>query len=496
VAIAQTTTTTTTTTAPAAVEAPEPTPQQWRAFASQDVQAAYEIYVANHPGMHDRTNPGFRAQLGRARKAGLKVARTAADSADYQAALGAFSAELGDGHAQAFGIQPQTAPGAPVQREWPGFVATFRGKDVLVHHAGPTSPAPAGSIIKACDGKPATDVVKGRLLTFGFRPKEAGLWWARTQQAFLSTPSSQRGRPERCTFRTPDGKQRIATLAWGPTPENFNSLMGAASDGERTAIGLTEPRPGFFLVGLPDFQPNEEGVKAYRALYEALRARREELKSAKAVVLDLRFNNGGSSSWPGQAAQALWGDEPVTTAMAHYFNKVRIWWRASEGNIADLSKTAEQFRANGDAAGADRMEALGKEMAAARAKGEHYYVQGGDQPVANDLPPVVASDFKTPVYVITPGRCASACLDAVDIFTRFDNVTLIGAPTSADTTYMEVRYEILPSGKGRIVIPNKMWIGRPRASGQVYQPKILVTDLDWSTATFLNRIERDLAARR
>lgn len=98
----------------------------------------------------------------------------------------------------------------------------------------------------------------------------------------------------------------------------------------------------------------------------------------------------------------------------------------------------------------------------------------------------------TPVYVITPGRCASACLDALDTFKRFTNVKLIGAPTSADSTYMEVRVAPLPSGQGSAIIPVKMWVGRPRAAGEVYRPYIEMDDADWSTANFLERIERDL----
>jgi hypothetical protein len=86
----------------------------------------------------------------------------------------------------------------------------------------------------------------------------------------------------------------------------------------------------------------------------------------------------------------------------------------------------------------------------------------------------------------------SACLDALDYFTMFPNTKLIGAPSSADTTYMEVRYQPLDSGLARVVIPTKVYVGRPRAAGQFYTPHITVSDLDWSTASFLKAIEADL----
>ena len=100
--------------------------------------------------------------------------------------------------------------------------------------------------------------------------------------------------------------------------------------------------------------------------------------------------------------------------------------------------------------------------------------------------------LKTPVYVIVPGRCASACLDAIDYFKRFPNTKLIGAPSSADSTYMEVRNPKLPSGMAYAIIPMKMDVDRPRGNGVSYQPDIEVSDFDWSTANFLKRIEADL----
>jgi hypothetical protein len=483
-------------TAPApAAPAPEPTAEQWRAFALQDVQAAYDSFVANHPGMHDHTNPGFPAQLKRGRDAGLRYAEKAASSIDYGDALGAFSSELSDGHAQVFPISSQSA-GNVLGRQWPGFVAAWRGKQLLVHTARQSAPVAKGSVILDCDGKNAQEFVQARLLAGYFRPKEPGQWWFRAPRAFTASPTFMQFRPERCTFLTPAGKRKAAKLTWSAAPEDLNDLLTAASDGERTPIGLTEPRTGIFLLGLPDFQPNEDAVKAYRALYETLRARRGELMKAKAVVLDLRHNNGGSSAWPRQAAQAIWGDQPVNTAMAHYSNRVRIWWRASQGNTDYMKDLETQVRGNGNVAVADSIKATGEGMRAALERGEPYYVEGSNKPPASELPPIPASDFTTPVYVITPGRCASACLDAVDVFTRFKNVTLIGAPTSADSTYMEVRTADLPSGRGRIVIPNKMWLGRPRASGQVYEPNIVMTGVDWSTAAFLDRIEKDLASKK
>ncbi len=467
--------------------------EDWRAIARQDVLAAYDIFAENHPGMYDPTNPGFRAQLARARDRALAVAERTSDRRGHVEALGAFSAELSDGHALVFATEPAGAP--PQQSQWPGFVAAWRGDRMLVHHAGPASPAPAGSVIVSCDGRPVPDLVRRRLMSVGFRAGEAGHWWSRGPLAFTS--SAELGPPPRsCRFRRPDGTERDTALTWSPAPENLRQLLRQASDGERTPIGLTEPRPGIFLIGLPDFSPDQAGVAAYRALYDTVRQRRAELLRARAVVLDLRHNNGGSSSWSRQLAEALWGTEPVTHAMAQFFRNVEIHWRTSEGNIAHMARMAEQASANGNALSSLNTLAQGESMRAARERGEPLWVQQRASERQVPQGPVPRSDFTAPAYVITPGRCASACLDAVDTFARFDNVRLIGAPTSADSTYMEVRSQPLPSGRGTIVIPTKVWLGRPRAAGQIYRPNIPMNAIDWSTASFLDRIEQDLSARR
>jgi hypothetical protein len=468
--------------------------EDWRTIAVQDVRAAYDIFVANHPGMHDPSNRTFPARLARARDRALALAGRAASQSDYAAALGAFSSGLGDGHAQVMMIQPPA--GTQAEREWPGFTVAWRGSALRVHQAAAGAPAPVGAAITACNGRPIADYLRQRLLTRNFRPAEAGQWWFWSTRAFVSTPTTIEGRPERCTFRIQGSRPRETALSWSAAPADLDTRLAAASDGERTPIGLSEPRPGLFLVGMPDFNPDEAGAEAWRRLYAELTRRRADLAGARALVIDLRHNNGGSSLWSRDSARILWGPEAVDRRMARHFRNVAIWWRASRGNTEYMEDLIRRLEAMGRTAQADASRGSALGMRAALDRGETFYVQPIDDDESPDAGgPLPATDFRTPVYVIVPGRCASACNDALDVFTRFPNVRLIGAPGSGDSTYMEARATELPSGRGRIVIPNKIWTGRPRASGEVYRPHIAVNDLDWSTATFLDRIERDLQPR-
>lgn len=479
-------------TAMAAAQAAEPN-KDWRAIAIGDVTAAYRLFAENHPGMANPEDPGFPARLAAARDASLKIARETRDWDGYDRALDSFTDGLSDGHALVFASDE---PGR-AQRElvWPGFIAAWRGNGLVIHHAGPTSPAPRGSKVVSCDGKSITQLMREQNRGLWFRPAEAGQWWAVGPRLLFGTSPPSPGQSQRCTFQLPDGRVRVDRLPWGPEPSGGHERFRKALAGEATPIGLSEPRPGVWLAGLSTFSPDGAGVAAYRKLYADIDRARRELLNARAIVLDLRFNNGGSWLWGHDVARHLWGRKAVDQRMNHYFRNVRIAWRASRSNIDAIRDGISRIRAGGHRDAADEREKIAKGMEQALATGKTYYIERsafGDGRANKDSP----TDLGTPVYVITHGGCASACLDAIDAFKRFSNVKLIGAPTSADTTYMEAPRGPLPSGFGVIAIPLKNWMNRPRKSGEIYWPDIPFIELDWSTKAFLDRIEADLQSAR
>src|SRR3546814_427539 len=76
---------------------------------------------------------------------------------------------------------------------------------------------------------------------------------------------------------------------------------------------------------------------------------------------------------------------------------------------------------------------------------------------------------KGAVFSLTDGISMSACLDAVDLWTRF-GATPIGRETGADTIYMEMRSVDMPSGLGSMSLPMKYYIGRERGHNQPVVP--------------------------
>jgi hypothetical protein len=461
----------------------------WRRAAETDLEAAYRIYRENHAGWFDPHNPGFKAQLAHARDAGLAEARAARSIFGYQRALSTFNAALSDGHAVAY-IKGTPDLGA---LQWPGFGTAWRGDRLLVH----SSEEPGihvGDRIEGCDGKDIRAVMERALLATNFRPETPGHWWYFAPRAFLARAKDDAARPARCRFQNAAGTQ-THVLRWRDVEEpKVGKIVALASRGERTGVGLTEPRPGIFLIGLSDFQPDAATVDKYHALFADLNTRRAELSRARAIVLDLRYNNGGSSTWSNDMATALWGIDYYQARMAGYYGRLDVWWRASHDNGTYLAELAGKVEGEGHKELAESLREIASNVQKTLAKGQPYFRVADDssETPAKQGKPATVNPIGAPVYVISDGSCASACLDAMDVFSRFDHVKRIGAPTASDTTYMEVRTMDLPSGNAGLAIPIKLLVGRPRASGAVYEPDIAMTSLDWSTRAFLDRIEVDL----
>jgi Peptidase family S41 len=461
--------------------------QGWSQAAQRDVEAAYIILRDNHPGMVDPATPGFLRQLDRARATGLDLAKRVTTPMGYDAAIAAFGNELQDGHASANAILPLSL--RPV-RNWPGFVPAWRGKRMLVHFSSEAA-VPRGAEIISCDGVPIRTLALRNVFRFRGRPNEAGNWWVQARNVLVDTGNPFVTRPTTCRLRH-NGKSATISLKWrADEGGQFSEWRSASYNGVNLPIGMTNPASGITWIAMPDFEPDDDGIAAYQRMNTELESQRDAIIMGRAVVLDLRGNQGGSSRWSRDIAKRLWGKDAVNIAMGHYFARSSVVWRASEGNEAHVRNRVASIRAAGFGDQAEEWLAIADQMATARAQRRGTIdetMEGADMV----LPPRPKSDLTIPVYVIVPGQCASACLDALDVFTQFPNTVPIGAPSSGDSKFMEVRGETLPSGLASVTVPNKMWINRPRGHSVGYFPKIEVTDLDWSTDDFLRRIEADL----
>lgn len=464
------------------------TPEAWRDAALRDIAAGYQVTLDNHAGALDPHNPGFLADLKAAREHGLALARRVKDAPGYVATLQGFTARINDGHA---GITTKGDLLAADQQRWPGFVAAWRD-DLYVYASEPGGP-PAGARIVSCDGKPARRLMEENVFAFLGRPREAGQWWSRARELFVDRSNPFIARPARCVFAAADGSQVERALEWRRRTEQAREWAGASIGMAELPVGLTEPRPKLFWAAMPTFHPNDAERAAYHAMADKVRQDRARLLQADAVVIDLRGNQGGSSMWSEEFAGALWGEERLKRRRDAYDANTVTWYRPSPGNLAYFRMYEQKFAQQGEQKSLAWATKHATGMAAAQAAGQPYYIDREDvQATAADAQadrPGDPAPFTRPVYVIVPGYCASACLDALDVFKLFANTKLVGAPSSADSTYMEVRSQDLPGGLARVIVPMKLYVGRPRGNGQFYQADIALRTVEWGTAEFLRLID-------
>ena len=471
------------------------TAQGWSDAARSDINQAYAQFVANHPGVHDKANRGFPALLKKARQAGLALVPEVKSAEGYEAALNRFSTTLADGHAQAFPIIPDNETAAA---QWPGFVAVWRADRLFVYDAEPDGP-PKGASIVSCDGKPVRDLLRDTVFAYQGRIREAGQWWTQAGALFIDWGNPFVSRPSSCQF---DEAGHLATrhLTWRATDAFFKSWRADSYNGDSLPIGISEPAPGLLWLALPTFEPEANGRDAYRDMEREINDHRDRFLTARAIVIDLRHNQGGSDEWGRGVGEALWGKARFDRRVAAYMANAHVLWRASKENAAYVSRLAGEMRSEKRDV-ADEFEAVAEGLKAAASRGKTWYAEPygfrarSKTRVPSDSPGDPAP-LATPVYVIVPGQCASACNDTLDGFTRFANTRLIGAPSSADSTYLEIRVEPLSSGMSKVVIPNKVWVGRPRAAGEFYRPSIVNASLTWSTQSFINLVEADLSDHR
>lgn len=469
------------------------TPAAWSKAAQDDIRAATRITADNHPGFVDPRNPNFKSLLARAQRNGLELADRVSDASGYVAALRRFSNTLQDGHAGAY---PTIDNAVLPKAKWPGFVAVWRGNAAFVYQSQSGGPK-RGAQIVSCDGASIRNLALRNVFAFRGRPSEPGNWWVEVRRVFIDSGNPFVTAPQTCRFRE-EGLVVSRELTWRETDSDFNRWRDDSYNGVTLPVGLTTRDSGVVWIAMPNFEPSEAEQDAYRGIATQIEVERTRITTAKAIVLDLRDNQGGSSYWSKLVADALWGNTRRNLAMARYNAASQsILWRTSEGNSRHVEAIVARFKTQGLDNLATDWTAIYQGMDAARARGEVFFTEANNngepsqraQSAAMPQPDVPTA----PIYVIVPGQCASACLDAVDVFTRFPNVKLIGAPSSADSNYMDIRSQALPSGLGAVIIPNKVYVGRPRGAGFAYRPAIEVRDLDWSTAAFEKVVLDDIA---
>ncbi len=437
----------------------------WSAKLANDVRQLHRHMLDDHPGAVDPLNPGFRANADAALALALERARQTNSRAGWWWALRGAVAAFDDGHVQL------RSTGLDLSYRWPGFMTAYRGnaQHVVLRDSASASSPPIGARLIACDGIDADTLAARRIGAF------RGLWQLPSQRAqlgwwqFVDADNPWIDNPARCDFIA-DGTPITVTLDWQPVAQaEIARLSETATALVRPEFGIRHRADGGYWIAMPDFdgEPGSATFTAMNALLSDLTSRIADVRQAPYVVLDVRGNGGGSSTWADRLSEVLWGQAWIAHHQAP--SSTAVDWRASPGNVDLMRGYQVQLRDSGDAETLAYLDRAVAGMDAAIASGTPYWrddqtpsetasASGGSNPVAG------------PVFLLTDSVCASACLDAADRWLAAGAVH-IGSETSADSLYMEVRSMDLPSHMAQLGIPIKVYRGRARGHNQSLIPR-------------------------
>jgi hypothetical protein len=259
-------------------------------------------------------------------------------------------------------------------------------------------------------------------------------------------------------------KEASANKAW------FDTFRDSFA-GPQTEWGVSEPLPGVAWIGVPTFSSGEDTAPKLRQLIADVEVKAVAMRQGRAIVIDTRGNGGGNTFWSERLTNAIF-PQGVVQSWSMASGQSATDWRASEGNARYWRQTSNDYAKE---FGPITIESLGA-----------LYLAGALQAHVKDTPPIWrfpwdgkpgptggltlkrpkdgASPFPAKVYFLTNGTCGSTCLNFADQILMIPGVKLIGSATHADSAYMEVRDEALPSGLARMTFPQKVWRGMGRGN--------------------------------
>lgn len=452
------------------------TPEAWRMAAITDLDAAQRLLREHTPIPFDTEDPSYPTWLEQGHALARAQAEQVGDRIGYVYALSRYLNGFRDPH-----VQLKALPALPSPR-WPGFVATMRedGAEVTMREESDPDAPPTGARILACEGKSLRALADERVFPYTLNARLALDRRRVITRLFIDRGNPLAPPPIRCRIAVA-GEEREIALRWRALPEPaeaFSQAYQAASIGPAATFGVGEPAPGIFWIGVPTFDSNSENAARLQTLIEQARARAATMRKAHAIVIDIRGNGGGNSAWADRLAKVIFGDATVRAARRRHQQPLEEW-RASAGNIDYWRKWREtvavpQFGENSEMAAYARKVVEGMQRAIER--GEAIWRDGparvGRGGGLTTRRPQGRSPFPARVYVLSNGACASSCLDFADTVLQIPGVRLIGAGTSGDGAYVEIRDEVLPSGLATITLPQKAQRGADRGPFEAYAPDL------------------------
>ncbi|MCK4869891.1 MAG: hypothetical protein KAS93_02150 [Gammaproteobacteria bacterium] len=447
-------------------------------LTQKDVRAIYSILQTQTPGAIDSLNPQFKYWMNNGLKQALKMSKAVDSRQGYYFVIKYYVNGFHDEHV----IVNFDFSKIKIQntkkwvKQYPGFFVKYKDGIFIItskDYSSESGMPPKDAKLVSCDNQSVKKLMNERVFPYHGNTTLNSDWTLYGSFLLLDDGNPFLSPIKECRFLYKDRYFNIK-LNWRKS--NFNSTY------VRNNIVYTHNWPASKItkfgndgswVYLPSFWPDTlDKLAAIKSVMAKIRFLRNE----KVIVFDVRGNSGGSSEWGSIILSNLYGKE--------YFNEhnnsrdaLYSEWRVTKENIQSIEKyylplLYETVGKNG--VDYQKMSAIAAGMQKALENGKEFYKETLDRTVHKSFSVGRAvSKFTGHIFVLTDGRCGSACLDFLDEAKCFANVIQIGRPTHADTNYVSNREVLLPSGICHLTLPMKVERNRGRASNQPHIPKYI-----------------------
>ncbi|MXO64139.1 hypothetical protein GRI48_14135 [Altererythrobacter oceanensis] len=414
----------------------------WQLIAREDARAALELIESNHPGADPSLGDARFLERIRIARANVEQRLTKVDSYPaYNALMSGLAADFGDGHIWSTALVEYKF------RAWTGIILSRRGGAWIVgaqeQHDGERDIV--GFRLVSCDGADVDAWARERIGLFKGNPEVESQLAQNAAWLLLRDGNPFLTRPESCVLESPQGVREQVDLNWRQIQVADLEPFIVRAEGKRTGAGMgVEKFDRGYWIKLETL-----GAGAAEVVAEVDK-HQKELRTAPMVVLDLRGNGGGDSSYASAIATTLVGAETVAAAARPADDCRGAFWRVSPGNLEMLRGWRDRL-ARDDAKSFSYVSDLVQDMEAALIE-SRAFAPALPSCAREPSTEIIADGHKLPspemlgrLVLLTDRSCFSSCLIAADLFLRLGALH-VGEATDVSTRYMEVRQEVLPSG--------------------------------------------------
>lgn len=448
----------------------------WVNMTLNDLAGMHKIITENSSAALDKDNSTFVKWLEEGFVQSKAKAKQVSTFGGYVAALRFYAAGFRETHhGLYFAVLPDFW-------KWPGFTISYMNGDFVVSYVDKDKDFPkVGDHIIDFDGISTKEAVFNRVFPYldgTDLSSEADLFRA-TPRVLFDEHNPFLTELRKCTVVS-NGEKKDLLLNWEPIAyTQAQKVLGVALFKNVYSFGIDEFMDGRGAwVSVPTFQFDSE--EEQRPMKDVI-AKIPSLRNREVVVIDVRGNEGGSSTWGNLILEGLYGDAFVNQkhGIASYDDSSDkeqfVEYRVSPNNLKRLKEvTTVMNRAHGQDSiwytFFDQITVLMER--ALKNDSKPAFVRSKNEPIVQLLDNTKEqSRFAGKLVFITDENCFSSCLDFADIIFDMPNVMHVGLPTRTDSPYTEVNGHPVPSKMAWLNYTFGLQHNRKRGVNQAYIPK-------------------------